>query len=297
MGNPRDPNSIKHIMEYLGFDRRTYAVYEGNFMGGGYRALPPPPLAPIRFVRDKKLTAVAPWADGLAPEIFREDDFDSVTKIRRGRVFQMRNCSQPYKWKVNDSYDRDVLQLMTYERTLLPDLANLTAYQLPTVALGWEPHVTFWKIVSLECNLVGTPVLTLKAKHSLGDTPELLKNKVPTETLVPLREALESVEASVNRLAPVDVIDRCRGALSIAFGYQIGDPGKDLGQSINAYLRKAGESDENLPARCGRIVARLHSRGKPNEQAGKGLRPPTESDADLALNCLKTVLIEFGWAR
>jgi restriction system protein len=47
----------------------------------------------------------------------------------------------------------------------------------------------------------------------------------------------------------------------------------------------------------GRIVARLHSRGKPNEQADKNLRPPTDTDAELALQCTKTVLIEFGWAR
>lgn len=284
-------------MEYLGIDRQTGAIYEGDFIGGGYRVLPPPMLVPIRFVYGKHLPALASWVDGLAPEVFREDDFDAVTKIRRGRVIQMRNCAQPHKWKVNDSYDRDVLQLMTYERHLLQDLAGLSAYQLPTVALGAETHITFWRIVSIECNLTGTPILTLRAKHTLGDTPELLEDKVPSAVLLHLREALEGVEASVNRLAPVDVIDRCRGALSIAFGHQIGDAGRDLGQAIGVYLKQRGEPNDNLCSRCGRIVAGLHSRGKPNEQAGRGLRPPTESDADLALNCLKTVLIEFGWAQ
>jgi hypothetical protein len=54
---------------------------------------------------------------------------------------------------------------------------------------------------------------------------------------------------------------------------------------------------EDIRSWCGRIVARLHSRGKPNEQACKGLRALSDDDADLAVDCLKTVLVEFGWAR
>ena len=271
--------------------------------------LPPPSLAPIRFFKGIDLPPLAPWVDGLAPEIFREDDFDAVTKIRRGRVFRLRSCSQPHEWNVTDPYrphletvpwgagSAQQARLATYERHSLPDLSRVAALSMPTVALGWEPHVTFWKITSIECNLVGTPVLWLRARHSLGDTPEILEDKVPDAVLKPLVEAVGKVEISVNRLAAVDVIDRCRSALSVAFGWQAGDLSKDLGNAIDAYTQRQNPPKDNLCACCGRIVARLHSRGKPNEQAGKALRPPTDSDADLALNCLKTVLIEFGWAR
>ncbi len=295
-------------MEYLGFDRAIGAVYEGD-MDDGHRVLPPPQLAPSRFLKGKDLPKLVPWADGLAPEIFREDDFDAVTKIRRGRVFKVRSCSQPHEWHVFDPYRPHLerkpwghgsaqhVNLGTYERHGLPELTNVSVLAMPTVVLGWEPHITFWKIVSIECNLVGTPVLSLRARHSLGDTPEIVEKNVPEALLKTLVEAVEKVEASTNRLSAVDVIDRCRSALSVAFGFKSGDLSKDLSQAIDAYLQKEAAGKDNLCGYCGRIVARLHSRGKPNEQAGKGLRPPTDSDADLALNCLKTVLIEFGWAR
>lgn len=294
-------------MEYLGFDRSSGAVYEGEIYDG-YRVLPAPHLTPIRFFKGLDLQPLAPWMNGLASELFREDDFDAVTKLRRGRVFRLRSCSQPHEWHLTDPYrphletvprgagSAQYARLATYERHLLPDLTKVSALSMPTVALGWEPHNTFWKIVSIECNLVGTPVLSLRARHSLGDTPEIVEESVPAPLLKSLVEAVEKVEASANRLAAVDVIDRCRSALSVAFGYQSGDMSKDLGHAIDAYIRKI-DGKENLCSFCGRIVARLHSRGKPNEQAGKGLRPPTDSDADLAMNCLKTVLIEFGWAR
>jgi hypothetical protein len=167
---------------------------------------------------------------------------------------------------------------------------------LPTVVLGWEPHLTFWKIVSVENNLVGTPVLTLKAHHSLGDTPKLNLEDIPTEAKTSITEAIEKVELSVNRLASTEVIDRCRDGLSIVFGWACGDMTKDLSAAIDAYVKKS-DAKENLCSWCGRIVARLHSRGKPNEQLAKQARPPTDDDAQLALRCLKTVLIELKWAQ
>jgi hypothetical protein len=88
------------------------------------------------------------------------------------------------------------------------------------VILGWEPHITYWKIISIECNIVGTPVLSLRAKHSLGDIPELIDGNIPPESLKPLTEALNKVEASVNRLSPIEVIDRCRDLLSLAFSHK-----------------------------------------------------------------------------
>ncbi len=297
-------------MEYLGFERRTGAVYESH-PDHGYRVLPPPHLLPIRFLIDGNVPPIEPHWEGLAKLIFREDSFDPVTKLKRGRVFRIQG-SQPSHWHVYDPHrpNLDVvpwgrgtsqkIDLAGFERDCLPQLRELPSSTLPTVILGWEPHITFWRIVSIECNLVGTPVLSLRAKHSLGDTPELIEAKIPPELVQPLAEAMEKVEASVNRLSPIDVIDRCRDALAIAFSHKAGDMTKDLVVSINGYI-VANASDkepkEDLCSWCGRIVARLHPRGKHNERIQKKLRPPTDSDADLALQCLKTVLIEFGWAR
>jgi hypothetical protein len=297
-------------MEYLGFERRTGSVYESH-PDHGYRVLPPPHLLPIRFLTDGNIPPINSYWEGLAPLIFREDSFDPVTKLKRGRAFKLQGY-QPAHWHVCDPHRPNLeveqwghgaaqkISLSGFERDCLPNLRGVSSHSLPTVILGGEPHITFWRIVNIECNLVGTPVLSLRAKHSLGDTPELIEGTTPPEVFAPLAEALEKVEASVNRLSPIDVIDRCRDALAIAFSYKAGDMTKDFVASINGYLAansEAKDTKDDLCSWCGRIVARLHPRGKHNERIHKKLRAPADNDADLALNCLKTVLIEFGWAR
>lgn len=202
-------------MEYLGFERQTGAVYEGQ-PDHGYRVIPPPHLSPIRFLSDGKVPPINHYGDGLATELFREDDFDPVTKLRRGRVFKF-GFSHLRQWHVFDPYRQTLpvvqwakgiaqeISLPTYEGRDLPEFKDVPAHLLPTVVIGWYPHFTFWKIVSIECNLVGTPVLSLRAKHSLGDTPELLMEKIDDIMRVPLSEALGKVEASVNRLSPTEI--------------------------------------------------------------------------------------------
>ena len=71
---------------------------------------------------------------------------------------------------------------------------------------------------------------------------------------------------------------------------------KDLGEAIKAYVRLQPKNQDNLISWSDRIVARLHSRGKPNEQHKMGLNESTEEDAQLALRCLWLVLVEIGWA-
>ena len=186
-------------MEYLGFERRTGAVYESH-PDHGYRVLPPPHLLPIRFLSGGQVPPIETHWEGLSKLIFREDSFDPVTKLKRGRVFRIQG-SQPSHWHVYDPHrpNLDVvpwgrgtsqkIDLAGFERDCLPELRQLLSSSLPTVILGWEPHITFWRIVSIECNMVGTPVLSLRAKHSLGDTPELIVEKIDENLRVPLSEA------------------------------------------------------------------------------------------------------------
>jgi hypothetical protein len=43
-------------------------------------------------------------------------------------------------------------------------------------------------------------------------------------------------------------------------------------------------------------LATLHARGKSNEQFSKGLRPPTEEDAEFAVHAVGFLLRELDWA-
>lgn len=293
-------------MIYLGICTNSGAIYEGLSTSSGYRVLPTPILVPVRFSDGGPLAEIVDHGRGLADMIFREDDFDAVTKIRRGRVFNAKNQSQPWKWYVQDPNRRDLkttgpaavqqIDLFTFQRDPLSELRGKASQSLPKVVLGADPYKTFWRIVSIESSVSGTPVLTLKAHHSLSDLPALALPKIPVDVRKPITDAVEKVEASLDRLSPTDVIDRCRDALGIVFGTLAGDRGKDLVPAISAFVTKNG-GKEGLSSWAGLIVGRLHARGKPNEQHARSVRPPSDEDAQLAVRCLCFVLVENGWAE
>ena len=300
-------------MEYIGFDRQRNAIYEGE-PRHGYRVMPPPMITPIRFMENDTLPEICRGPDQLPIRLFREDYFDSVTKIKRGRVFSCSYELQPQQWYASDAYTppnysimgkRQVFmqppegtittKLATYLRDTLADQKNLHQKK---VVLGQDSHISYWKVIGTESNLVGTPVLTLKATHTYNDIPTLVKGTLDPETEADLLASLEKIESSINRQSATEVVDRCRDALSIAFGYCIKNRTKDLSEAIR--LRKSSPDkptgEDDLCSLSGKIVARLHSRGKPNEQSKNNVPMLNDHDSDLALSCLRTALRELGYA-
>jgi hypothetical protein len=290
-------------MNDLGISKRNGCIYEGEW-GNGIPVLGNPLILPVSFVStDCKLSGTD--ALGLPNHIFREDFFDPITKVRRGRIYRAGG-NQPVEWRVQDSRRSDLklenwsdgtaqkVELISYQHDSLTYLREISTY--PEVILGKEPFISIWKIISIESSISDTPVLTLKSYRSFGSIPKLLPNVVPSDILQKLVSALDKVENSSNRLGPLDIIDRCRDVLSIIFGQLCGELSKDLGKAIEAYVKTLDKNRDNLMSWAGRIVARLHSRGKPNEQHKIGLNESTEEEAQLALRCLWLVLVELGWA-
>ena len=300
-------------MEHLGFDRNKYAFYEGECTNG-YRIMPPPSVTPIRFMDNGVIPEIDRGHEQLPLRIFREDDFDTVTKIKRGRVFKCSDKPQPQQWYASDAFNPPRSSIMrrksfmeapegtistrltTYIPDMLFDHKNLSQVK---VILGQDNHITFWKIISAEANLVGTPVLLLKATQNYNDIPKIINTNLDEKVANEIKASLEKIESSINRQSATEVIDRCRDTLSIVFGHKSGDRNKDLSDAINSYLNQitnATIKSDDLCASAGKIVARLHSRGKPNEQSRFNLSAPTEDDADLALNCMRLILRELGYA-
>jgi len=289
-------------MNFLGICETTGLVYEGPSNSRAQKVHPAPLLTPIRFTNDAGIPELKTAYSDFPATIFQEDSFDAVTRIRRGRVFTSQFInSQPFRWHLIDhpllSPTSPEVHLVTYQHDLLPSIAKLpSSAHHPRVILGRDPFLTFWKIVSIEGSVSNTPILTLKALLSLGELPEINPEKLPNIIRKPLVDALEKVDASINRLTPTEVIDRCRDALSILFGHACGDRGKDLMSAINT-LVSLDDRGEDLQYNASRIIARLHSRAKPTEQASRGLREPSEEDAHLSVRCLWFVLVERGWAN
>lgn len=296
-------------MRYLGICENSGRQYEGSM----HHAIPVTSgihLLPISFIGHE--INISSKVFGYSYLLFREDSFDPITRIRRGRVYKASD-NQPNDWHVQDPLRADlpikkwghgqaqVLNVIEYQQDSMNSLEN-SPYLRPIVQLGEEPFCSFWQIISIETGLNGLPQLILKAKNSLLTIPELIENRIPLQAIHSLKGVLEKVENAANRLGPIDTIDRCRDALSIIFSTLANDPTLDLGKGISHEIKKNKERNpksdgNNLVTINADIVRRLHARGKPNEQERYNTRQLTDQDAELALRSLWFVLVELGWAH
>ncbi|MEC9276479.1 MAG: hypothetical protein VYC18_09095 [Pseudomonadota bacterium] len=293
-------------MRELGICKQTGRVYEGS-SGSGIPSEGRSNLFPITF-HEINIDALTHSIDGFPPLLFREDSFDPITKIRRGRVVQLSTETQPKVWRVHDPFRKDLksvswasgaaqeTDLITYHRSPLNELRGLSKF--PNVIIGEAPHHSIWSLLSIEKQYDGALLLTLKAVRSLGVVPDINFNKYSEPAREKLKRALEQVEISANKLSPKDTVDRCRDALSIVFGDLADNLTLDLGKGISKYLERNKVKDskrdgQDLISKNADIVRVLHSRGKPNESHKHSTRPIDEEDANLALNCLWFVLTEL----
>ena len=293
-------------MRELGICKQTGRVYEGS-SGSGIPIEGRANLFPITF-HELNIDAPTHSVDGFPPLLFREDSFDPITKIRRGRVVKLSNEVQPKLWHIHDPIRKDLelvawangaaqeTKLITYHRSPLNELRGLSEF--PNVTIGEAPHHSIWSLLSIEKQYDGALLLTLKAVRSLGVVPDVDFNKYSATAREELKRALEQVEVSANKLSPKDTVDRCRDVLSIVFGDLADNLTLDLGKGISKHLERNKAKDpkrdgQDLISKNADIVRLLHSRCKPNESHKHSTRPIDEEDANLALNCLWFVLTEL----
>lgn len=296
-------------MRELGICKSSGRLYEGN-RNSGTAVANSNPILPITMI-GIDLPASISSIGGYSALIFREESFDPITKIRRGRVYRI-NESQPVTWRVQDASRKDLkytawangaaqeLETTSYNIDSLSYLRNLQS--LPKIVLGEAPFQTNWKILAIETQFDGKPLITIKALSSFGTMPELITNQIPTLSKAKLINAVENVEAVANRLGSVETVDACRSALSIVLGALAGDLTLDLGAGIARRIKSNQERNnkgngQDLVTHSADIVRRLHSRGKPNEEVKLNTRPVSDEDANLALKCLWFILVELGWAK
>jgi len=82
---------------FLGIDKNSYVVYEGGQKWGARPLFPPPSLFSIAIAETPEGALEAlKKSDLFTGLIFREDVFDPVSMIRRGRLYQCdRGKGQP----------------------------------------------------------------------------------------------------------------------------------------------------------------------------------------------------------
>ena len=288
----------------LGLDERTKQVYEGDSYTG-YGVLPLPVLSLATIIREEADFGALPIGSDLfkADLLFREDSFDAVTRIRRGRIYKAYP-DQPSDWRVishalfDGHTSGEQRKLVTFDtRSVVSSRAD---FDRALIALGTRDAYSLWRVVSIERTVNGEDFLTLRARSSLGVLPELIESKVPPQQLEKVRETLSKLAEAAYRAGPESIVDRAKDAAQWAVGTWLADQRdeqdlrkKDLGKLAAAL---DGEATAVLQG-VSKALARLHARGKPNVQEEKGSRDVTEDDAEFALATIGLLLREIGWAR
>jgi hypothetical protein len=289
----------------IGIEQNLGLVYEGDSHYG--RGLwPTPVITPAKFVYLSDGEFKAHSSSDVFGYRFREDSFDPISRIRRGR-FYCAEGSQPQQWRVArhpgspfDSISRDI---HGFSKSLDTFFGNPVWYKyikgkknLPIVLLGVDERFTAWTIISVEAISTGEDLVTLKARNSFGILPQIIDSKVPSEFQAKFNQTLNTFTDEVHHSSPVSVIDRARDfatqALLAHFNLQKNDA-QDLGELIKRLKVEGLIIAEN----AANIIARLHARAKPSEQEKRELPPIREQDADLAVQCVGTLLCEIGFAE
>lgn len=299
---------------HLGICSNTGLVYEG--MGAAdIPSIPTPSVTQARLIE-----AEGDWQNlprGLSADplrwLFREDSFDPVTRTRRGRLYEPQpGQAQPNHQRVGphpyeDPMMRQVGAGGRVAKTLFTFTACHPLLNLPnqgqgmTIALGDARAACPWRIIQTEALANGSVMVTLKSLSAFALIPAVNYAQVAPEHRPAVTDAIERVMNSAFREAPISVVDHCRAALTVLLSRWLvqtrredeGALALDLGP-----LAKCMEAHEMFcVANASQIVARLHARGKPNEQQARGLRPPEAGDDEFALESVGLAIRDLGWSR
>ncbi|MHB8392505.1 MAG: hypothetical protein ACYDBH_23470 [Acidobacteriaceae bacterium] len=237
--------------------------------------------------------------------IFREDSFDPVTRIRRGRLYiDGRSVHQSDRVYVNDlnTYNWGNLHPERSYDPWKPD-TNSQHVNGHTVQIGADGFETKWRIVGVEKISIGHILLTLRANSLLGVIPELADaiadkdgNHVGAKSV---QAALDSLVNAFHRQQATPTVDVARETAKVILTAWIGQDAQrgDLGDVI-----KKIPNSKCLTNWAASIVNRLHPRGKSAEQErqaaeGVALRPVAWEDAEVSVHLVGMLLREIGWAQ
>lgn len=294
-------------MKRIGIDRSTHDIYESS-NGVWHSAWPATPVVSVAVFVDAEKDSPA-FEDDLdrAEMVFHEDSFDPVTRIRRGRFYASSGGLRPSQEMAlpHPVYGtRGTGPAPAADGRCERWLFVFDQYQgSPSgkmVIVGSTDSL--WRILGAERITTGEYLVTLKARHALGVLPELNSDAVPDVGRTKAIETYEKLVDSAYRETPGSIVDRARDATQWCLGTWSANRRGDsslLHQDLGALIKKVeGENDKpQVMLSAARIIARLHSRGKANEQERYSTRPLMEADAEFALAAVGLLLREFGWTR
>lgn len=270
----------------------------------------PQPVITLAILAEESDETLAPASENIPGHLcFREDSFDPVSRIRRGRFYQWNGSTCP--WNVYPSTNTIISGTHNINGLISVTLRSYRAHKLSTnsdsaqamIVLGSSTAFSAWSIVAIETITTGEELVTLKARQSLGALPDVYWAKVPTAHRHKVQEAIEKLADDYRRAGTESVVDRAReAATAILSAYLQGQgdvsaKGQDLGTLIKKLTEGAGQDRQRIIACAAEMPQRLHSRGKHAEkEKHDDLRPIREQDAELAVQCVGVMLCDLRWA-
>lgn len=224
--------------------------------------------------------------------LFREDSFDPVTRIRRGRFYKRlpnsRSCKIAPKGAPGSIISSTLAIYDSYYN-------KFNTKQL--IAIGSEDSV--WRVIATDRLSTGEFLVTLKSRNVFGVIPEVEEYELPEIHKEKIISELDYFVDAANRETPGSIVDAARRTAVVLISSHLSPENKepnifqkDLGP-LSAELKKIKE----LSGVAAEVINKLHPRNKPNEQERHKSRDISEEDAELAVSLIGLLLQEFDWAR
>lgn len=292
----------------IAFHESEYVFYEGQ-IGYGRAVWPAPVLSVATLIANQEDTRNIPESHTLVTQmVFREDSFDPVTRIRRGRIYKWADShSQPHSWKVqpHPAYTDEMTAAGSIRKNLFTWSAWPAFRELggptsrPMIALGSRDAYTLWRAVDIERIVTGEDLITLRAKSALGLLPEVNIEVIPAAGRDKVLELVDKLLNTAHRAGAESTIDSARAVAQWCIGVWLAERRGDgkLRQEDLGRLANMLREEKDVASHMGHVLARLHSRTKPNEQERYESRALREDDGDLAVAAVGMLLRELGWAR
>lgn len=294
----------------IGIDESSRLIYETS-TGYGYPLWPSPMLLQVVIASEDDQVLTAAKQNDFAPNsfIFREDTYNSSSRIRRGRLYRAFG-KQPDEWHVYPHpalADENPLNmgvgkilnksLFTFSSLSLRSYLEQAKLIRPIFLLGADDSFTVWTLVNIERSATGDELIVLRGRKSIGALPHLDREKITKANGKSVLEYIDKLEEELYRASPESVIDRAREAATAILSKYLQndgkvDPGKDLGDLANLIEREK----KYVVANAARIIARFHARGKHAEQEQGSRRPITEQDAEFSVQAVGIILCDLDWA-
>lgn len=303
----------------IGFDRNSHTFYEAFSSLHGARPLAPNvTFTQATFISDSK-KGLHEVLDCIGPNeyklLFREDSFDPVTKIRRGRFYRRdikeSNPSQilvlPLPGLESEANRASGVLAVKKELTIFTGERIRNDFPKPStwplIVLGWKSSPTFWRILQIENISTGEELVYLRSRGSIGVLPELdlEKDQISQEDQTEINSKYESLTNDLYISTAQSIVDHCRDVAEVLLRSKIRQ--KEIsykGGELDSLITRFSEHYPNefrLISHYSQIIRQFHQRRKTALQDRMNIRPINEDDAELTVYCISSMIRDLGLER